>query len=79
LADLDEFIQMGVNAEELTGKKVLPMSPEEIKSAVAAMRDRLSWIWDGATELQNAIRNDPNLVPLAMEQATVDEWRATLG
>ncbi len=80
LADLDEFIQMGVNAEQLTGKKVLPMSPDEIKSKTAAMRDSVpSWVWDAAKELENAIGSDPTLVPLAMEQEVVDQWRATLG
>ena len=80
LADLDEFIAMGTEAEKLTGKKVLPMSPDEIKSKAAAMRDSVpSWIWGAATELDNAIRADPTLVPLAGDQATVDQWRATLG
>lgn len=80
LADLDEFIAMGTNAEKLTGKKVLPMSPDEIKSKVSAMRNSVpSWVWDAATELENAIRADPNLVPLAMSQEVVDQWRATLG
>jgi len=80
LGDLDEFIAMGTEAEKLTGKKVLPMSPDEIKSKAAAMRDSVpSWVWDAATELDNAIRADPTLVPLAMDQATVDQWRATLG
>jgi hypothetical protein len=80
LADLDEFIAMGTNAEKLTGKKVLPMSPDEIKSKATAMRNSVpSWIWDAATELENAIRADPNLVPLAMSQEVVDQWRATLG
>ncbi len=80
LDDLAEFIQMGVNAEQLTGKKVLPMSPDEIKAKVKAMRDALpSWIWDAAAELEAAIASDPALVPLAMTQETVDQWRAILG
>jgi len=80
LADLDEFVQMGVNAEQLTGKKVLPMSPDEIKAKVTAMRSSIpSWIWDAATELENAIRSDPNLVPYAGTQEVVDQWRAILG
>jgi len=80
LADLDEFIAMGTEAEKLTGKKVLPMSPDEIKSKAEAMRNSVpSWVWDAATELENAIRADPTLVPLAGDQATVDQWRATLG
>jgi basic membrane protein A len=80
LADLDEFVQMGVNAEQKTGKKVLPMSPDEIKAKVSAMRSSIpSWIWDAATELENAIRSDPNLVPYAGTQEVVDQWRAILG
>jgi len=80
LADLDEFIAMGTNAEKLTGKKVLPMSPDEIKAKVKAMRDALpSWIWDAEKELEDAIRSDPTLVPFAMTQEVVDEWRAILG
>jgi basic membrane protein A len=80
LDDLDEFIAMGIEAEKLTGKQVLPMSPDEIKSKVLAMRNSLpSWIWDAATELENAIRSDPNLVPYAGTQEVVDQWRAILG
>lgn len=80
LADLDEFIQMGVNAEKLTGKTVLTMPADQIKSKVAAMRNSVpSWVWDGANELQNEIVQNPNLVPLAMTKDAVDQWRATLG
>jgi basic membrane protein A len=80
LADLDEFIAMGTNAEKLTGKKVLPMSPDDIKAKVAAMRNSIpSWVWDAEKELETAIQNDPTLVPLAMDQDTVNQWRATLG
>jgi len=80
LADLDEFIAMGIEAEKLTGKKVLPMSPDEIKSKVAAMRSAIpGWIWDAVKELEDAIRSDPTLVPCAMSQADVDHWRAILG
>jgi len=80
LADLDEFIQMGVDAEKLTGKTVLPMSPDEIKSKVTAMRNSVpSWIWDAEKDLETAISNDPTLVPLATTKDVVDQWRATLG
>jgi len=80
LDDLNEAIQMGVDAEKLTGKKVLPGTPDEIKAKVTAMRNALpSWIWDAAKELEDAIKNDPNLVPLAMTKDKVDEWRAVLG
>ena len=41
LADLDEFIEMGITAEKLTGKKVLPMSPEDIKAKVKSMRESI--------------------------------------
>jgi basic membrane protein A len=80
LADLDEFIQMGTDAESLTGKKVLPMAPADIKAKVTAMRNGVpSWVWDAEKDLENAIQNDPTLVPLAMTKEVVDQWRATLG
>ena len=80
LDDLNEFVQMGIDAEKLTGKTVLPMTPEEITAAVKSMRDSLpSWIWDAEAELETAIQNDPTLVPLAQTQDAVDQWRATLG
>ncbi len=80
LADLDEFIQMGVNAEKLTGKKVLPATPDEIKSKIAAMRNALpSWIWDAVKELEQAIRSGQVTVPLAFTQEEVTKWRDILG
>jgi basic membrane protein A len=80
LADLDEFIQMGTDAESLTGKKVLPMAPADIKAKVTAMRNSVpSWVWDAEKDLETAIQNDPTLVPLAMTKEVVDQWRATLG
>lgn len=80
LADLDEFIQMGVDAEKMTGKKVLPMSADEIKSRVTTMRNAVpSFVWDAAKDLENAIRSNPNLVPLAQTKEVVEQWRATLG
>jgi basic membrane protein A len=80
LADLDEFIQMGSNAEQLTGKKVLPMPAADIKSKVSAMRSAIpGWVWDAAKELEDGIRNGTIQVPLALTKADVDTWRATLG
>jgi basic membrane protein A len=80
LADLDEFIQMGLDAEKLTGKTVLPMPADQIKAKVKAMRDGMpSWIWDAEKELEDAINSNPNLVPLAQTKDVVDQWRATLG
>jgi len=80
LGDLDAFIQMGVSAEQLTGKKVLTMPPDQIKAKVTAMRNSVpSWVWDAANELQTDINQNPNLVPLAMTKDAVDQWRATLG
>ena len=80
LADLDEFIQMGVDAEKLTGKTVLPMSADQIKSKVTDMRNSVpSWIWDAEKDLETAISNDPTLVPLATTKDVVDQWRAILG
>jgi basic membrane protein A len=80
LDDLGEFIQMGINAQNITGKQVLPMPPADIKAKVAAMRNALpSWVWDAATELQDGITSGTIQVPLAQTQADVNTWRATLG
>jgi len=91
LADLDEFIEMGIRAEELTGATVLPMEPEEIRSKVRAMRDALpDWIWDAVAELETKIRTGEPIadldgdgeletVPAATTQDAVDSWRAIFG
>jgi len=80
LADLDEFIKMGVDAEKLTGKKVLPMSPEEIRQKVTEMRQNLpSWIWDALTELESKIRSGQAQVPMVLTKEEVDRWRELLG
>ncbi|BAJ50734.1 basic membrane protein A [Candidatus Caldarchaeum subterraneum] len=80
LADLDEFIKMGVDAEKLTGKKVLPMSPEEIRQKVTEMRQNLpTWIWDGLTELESKIRSGQAQVPMVLTKEEVDRWRELLG
>lgn len=91
LADLDEFIEMGVAAEELTGEKVLPMSPEEIHTKAEAMRDaQPDWIWDAVAELEEKIRTGapiadldgdgtPEIVPSATTREKIDYWREILG
>ena len=80
LADLDEFIKMGQRAEELTGKKVLPMAPEEIKNKVKAMRDaQPDWIWEAISELEEKIRSGEVEVPMVMTKEKVDYWRGILG
>jgi len=80
LADLDEFIEMGITAEKLTGKKVLPMSPEDIKAKVKSMRESIpSWIWDAVKELEEKIRKGEVEVPLAFDKETVEYWRDLLG
>jgi len=80
LADLDEFIKMGVRAEELTGKKVLPMSPDEIKEKVKTMRESVApWIWEAVKELEDKIRNGEVEVPLAFTEDAIKEWRELLG
>ncbi|MEM4971746.1 MAG: BMP family ABC transporter substrate-binding protein [Sulfolobales archaeon] len=80
LQDLDEFIQMGINAEKLTGKKVLPASPDEIKARVKAMRDSVpSWVWDGVKELENKIRNGEVIVPLPTSADDIKKIRDTYG
>jgi hypothetical protein len=36
---------MGINAEKLAGKKVLPASPDKIKTRMNAIRDSVSsWV-----------------------------------
>jgi basic membrane protein A len=80
LADLDEFVQMGVNAEELTGEPVLLGSPEWIHTKVSTMRDaQPSWIWDAVAELEAKIRSGEVVVPLASTLADRDYWRGILG
>jgi len=80
LADLDEFIEMGITAEKLTGKKVLPMSPDDIKAKVKAMRESIpDWIWEAIKELEEKIRKGEVEVPLAMDKETVEQWRDLLG
>ena len=80
LKDLDEFIQMGIEAEKLTGKKVLPMPPEQIKEKVKKMRESIpSWIWDAVKELEQKIRNGEVQVPLPLTEEDVKHWREVLG
>ncbi|MEB3779440.1 MAG: BMP family ABC transporter substrate-binding protein [Desulfurococcales archaeon] len=80
LQDLDEFVQMGINAEKLTGKKILPMPPEEIKAKVKQMRESIpSWIWDAVKELEDKIRSGEVEVPLPTSQDEVNKWREILG
>jgi len=80
LADLDEFIQMGIDAEKMTGKKVLPMPPEQIREKVTEMRDRLpTWVWDALTELESKIRSGQVEVPMVLTKDEVDRWRELLG
>ncbi len=80
LEDLDEFIQMGVKAENETGKKVLPMPPEEIKAKVQAMRESIpDWVWQAVSELEEKIRNGEVQVPLPQTQEDIEYWRDLLG
>jgi basic membrane protein A len=80
LDDLDEFIKMGEEAEKLTGKSVLPMPPDEIRSAAKDLRDaQPSWIWDAVEELETKIRSGEVTVPLAMTEDVVTHWRGILG
>lgn len=80
LADLDEFIQMGVRAEELTGKKVLPMTPEEIRTKVKEMREaQPAWIWQAVAELEEKIRTGEVEVPLVVTEDAIKQWRDELG
>lgn len=80
LADLDEFIEMGEKAENLTGETVLPFPPAEIRSKAAALRAaQPDWIWEAVEELENKIRTGELLVPLAGELEIVDNWRTVFG
>jgi basic membrane protein A len=80
LDDLDEFIEMGERAEELTGTEMLPMEPAQIRTRVEDMRDTVaSWIWDAVAELEDDIRTGAVEVPLADTKETVDSWRDILG
>jgi len=80
LGDLDEFVQMGVNAEKLTGKKVLPAAPGEIRARVKAMREaQPQWIWDAVAELEKKIRERQVTVPLVLTKPDIEKWRNELG
>ena len=80
LADLDEFIEMGLKAENLTGETVLPATPAEIRSKAAALRAaQPDWIWEAVEELENEIRTGKVVVPLALSAEVVDYWRTVFG
>jgi basic membrane protein A len=80
LDDLDEFIEMGMKAENYVGRKVLPMSPEEIRNRVKKMREaQPSWLWEGVTELQDKIIKGEIVVPITETKEAIDYWRGLLG
>ncbi len=80
LKDLDEFIELGLQAEKLTGKKVLPMDPEEIKAKVKNMRESLpDWVWEAVAELEEKIRKGEVEVPMVVTKEAVEKWRELLG
>jgi len=80
LADLDEFIEMGLRAEELTGEPVLPGPRDWIYDKVETMRDaQPSWIWDAVAELEGKIRTGEVEVPLAWTADAIAYWRGILG
>jgi len=80
LADLSEFVQMGIQAEKLTKKKVLPASPDEIRARVKAMRDaQPAWVWSAVAELEKAIREGKVSVPLVLTKPDIEKWRKELG
>lgn len=80
LNDLDEFIQMGVRAEQLSGKQVLPMPPDQIKSRVQTMRaSEPQYIWNALAQLEEQIRSGKITVPLPSTQEEVQSWRSKLG
>lgn len=80
LGDLDEFIRMGIRAEEITGKKVLPMPPEQIRTKVDEMRkSEPEYIWRAAKELEEGIRKGTIVVPAPMTAEEIRYWRDILG
>jgi len=80
LDDLPEFIEMAARAEELTGKKVLPMAPEEIRAKVKAMREaQPAWIWEAVAELEKEIRAGEVEVPMVITEEDITKWREELG
>ena len=80
LDDLDEFIQMGVEAEKLTGKKVLPMEPDQIREKVKKMREaQPDWVWKAIKELEEKIRSGEVEVPAVTTEDAIKEWRDKLG
>ncbi|MDR7579023.1 MAG: BMP family ABC transporter substrate-binding protein [Armatimonadota bacterium] len=80
LDDLDEFIRMGVQAERLTRKKVLPASPAEIKSKVKTMREaQPKWVWDAVADLEKKIREGQVTVPMVVTKPDIERWRGELG
>ncbi len=80
LQDLDEFIQMGIEAEKMTGKKILPMPPEQIKEKVKKMRESIpDWIWQAVEELQHDIETGKVKVPCPTTKEEIQYWREQLG
>jgi len=80
LDDLPEFIEIAKRAEELTGKKVLPMTPEEIKAKVKEMREaQPKWVWEGMAELERQNRAGEVVVPMVMTEDAIKKWRDELG
>ncbi len=80
LADLDEFIDMGLRAEEMTGEPFLPGDRTWIKIKVEGMREaQPSWIWDAVAELEDKIATGAVEVPLAWTAEEIAFWRAELG
>lgn len=80
LALLDEFIEFGMYAENVLGKRVLPMEPDEIRVKVTAMRAaQPAWVWNAVTELEGKIRRGEVTVPNVWTEAELSEWRAIFG
>jgi len=80
LDDLPEFIEIAKRAEELTGKKVLPMAPDEIRAKVEKMRKaQPDWVWEAMAELEEKIRTGEVEVPMVITKEDIDRWRDELG
>jgi hypothetical protein len=71
---------MGQNAEKLTGKKILPAAPGEIRARVKAVREaQPAWIWNAVAVLDRLIREGKVTVPLVFTKPDIEKWRKELG
>ena len=80
LDDLATFIQFGIDAEKLSGRKILPFTPEQTAALVKEMRDaQPSWIWQAVAELEAKIRSGEVIVPAVQTRDAINLWRGIYG